>query len=93
MPEKRDADGLKLNATQKADLMHAYQRTIQRCVSLLTAVQSDLQVLGSEFSPDLHQLNTQLDALCQKMQQHDLDDQSNDNGAPAEKPGAPSDQA
>ena len=73
---------------KKADLREAHVRTLQRVVSLLTAVQSDLEVLRSEFSPNLHEINTQLDELVQQMKHEALDSQGSKPSHP-EQPAPP----
>ena len=83
---------MSLHPIEKANLRASHVRTLQRVVSLLTAVQSDLEVLGSEFSPDLHQINNQLDQLVKEMKHDPLDNQEGNPSDPeAPNPPAPVD--
>ena len=66
----------------KADLRAAHLGTLKRAWIHLRAVELDLQVLGSEFGPDLHQINAQLYELRQQMQHDRLDNQGSQDSHP-----------
>ena len=69
----------------KADLSSSYLRTLLRVEIFLTAIESDLEVLGSKFGPDLHEINTQLHQLRSNMEQEHLDGQGSNDGHPDEE--------
>lgn len=71
---------------KKADLTVNYIRAIDRARFLLSAVETDLEVLGSEFSPHLHEINRQLDELSRQVHKQALDNQGSNNGHPHKDP-------
>ena len=76
----------RMHAKEKAELREAHIRSMNRAWVHLRAVELDLQVLRSEFSPNLHQINAQLHELVTQMQQDGLDNQGKDNGQPGPQP-------
>lgn len=67
---------------KKADLRQAHIRTLERAWIHLRAIELDLQVLRSEFSPDLHEINAEVHELLQKMKHYPLRDEGDQDGQP-----------
>ena len=77
-----------MHPKEKADLREAHIRSLNRSWINLRAVELDLQVLRSQFGPDLHEINTQLHQLVQQMQHDALDSQGSKPSHP-EQPASP----
>ena len=76
--------------SKKAALTDAHLRSLDRAIVSLRVVQLDLQVLGSKFSPDLHEINRQLNELREQYQHDALNKQSEkDAGPPQDDEPAP----
>lgn len=52
-------------------------------------IERDLQVFGSELSPYFHELNAQLDQLCERIEGHKFGNQGNQDKAGGQEPPAP----
>ena len=64
------------NETRHTDLLQHLQIKMERAVINLRAVEGDLQMLGSKFSPKLHEINAQIDELRRLMDQYRLDQEA-----------------
>jgi hypothetical protein len=54
----------------------------------LLTIERDLQVLGSQFGPDLHELNAQLDQFRKRVEHYAFDDQDKNDKAGGQEPPA-----
>lgn len=78
---------------KKAALNEAHVRHFARACYLLSAIESDLEVLGSQLCPDLHEINTQLNQLRHRIEQDPLDEESEEDGDPPQDDEPPSSEA